>query len=272
MDLNDIKIECERCRRCELCETRQRVVFGTGAEDGGVLLIGEAPGANEDMAGEPFVGRSGKLLDSMMEEVGLSRGENVYITNMAKCRPPQNRDPKPEETDACLFWLKAQIGAIKPKIVVCVGRISAQKIISADFRVTRQHGQFFEHKGALYTATFHPAAILRNMSNKPTAQNDWQIIAEKAQSLGVKLCKPAGGDEGGDCENNGGGAQKTNAEPHATESADSTQTEGAQKPDGMPLFKENTGKAKENNAVPPAKENNNAQETDDGENLQLSLF
>lgn len=263
MDLNDIKIECERCRRCELCKTRQRVVFGTGAEDGGVLLIGEAPGANEDMAGEPFVGRSGKLLDSMMEEVGLSRGENVYITNMAKCRPPQNRDPKPEETDACLFWLKAQIGAIKPKIVVCVGRISAQKIISADFRVTRQHGQFFEHRGVLYTATFHPAAILRNMSNKPTAQNDWQIIAEKAQALGVKLCKPAGGDEGG---------ENANTEPHATEGADSAQTEGAQKPDSMPPFKENKGdKARKNNAVAKISENN-AQETDDGENLQLSLF
>ena len=266
MDLNDIKIECERCRRCELCKTRQRVVFGTGAEDGGVLLIGEAPGANEDMAGEPFVGRSGKLLDSMMEEVGLSRGENVYITNMAKCRPPQNRDPKPEETDACLFWLKAQIGAIKPKIVVCVGRISAQKIISADFRVTRQHGQFFEHRGALYTATFHPAAILRNMSNKPTAQNDWQIIAEKAQSLGVKLCKPAGGDEGE-------GGENANAEPHTTESANGARTaNGAQKYNAEPSFKDNTDKAKENNAVPPTKEKNNTQETDDGENLQLSLF
>lgn len=187
MNLQELKAQCLKCEKCSLCEGRTQVVFGGGNENADILLIGEAPGANEDLEGKPFIGRSGKLLDSMLEEAGLSREKNIYITNMAKCRPPENRDPKPAETAVCLEWLSKQLEIIKPKIVVCVGRISAQKMIDKGFKVTQQHGEFVEKDGVFYTATYHPAAILRNINNKPYAIADWKKIKEKAWKEGAAL-------------------------------------------------------------------------------------
>ena len=121
MFLDELKRECDSCRRCELCESRNNIVFGVGNENADIMLIGEAPGENEDMQGQPFVGRSGKLLDEMIGEYGLSRDKNIYIANMLKCRPPKNRDPKPSEQNLCIEWLDRQIEIIDPKIIVyCV--------------------------------------------------------------------------------------------------------------------------------------------------------
>lgn len=170
---------CKSCRACGLCETRNNVVFGTGNPQAEVMFIGEGPGENEDKQGLPFVGRGGQLLDTMLEAVGLSRKHNIYIANMVKCRPPHNRDPLPEEQDACAHWLADQIAYIRPKIIVCLGRVAAFRMISPDFKVTRQHGQFFEKDGILYMGMFHPAAILRNPNQKPTAFADFVTLRDK---------------------------------------------------------------------------------------------
>ena len=178
-----LKNECLTCRRCNLCETRTQVVFGTGNEQAEVLFIGEGPGENEDKQGEPFVGRGGKLLDTMLEAVGLSRRHNIFIANMVKCRPPKNRDPLPEEQAACSEWLRRQIDWINPKIIVCLGRIAAMKFIGEDFKVTKQHGQFVEKDGRLVMGTFHPAAILRNPHQKPAGFADFVALRDKIAEI-----------------------------------------------------------------------------------------
>lgn len=178
-----LKTRCEACRDCGLCETRHNVVFGVGNPAAEVLFIGEGPGENEDLQGEPFVGRGGKLLDTMLEAVGLSRNHNIYIANMVKCRPPKNRDPLPEEQDACGKWLAEQIRLISPKIVVCLGRIAAFRMISEEFKVTKQHGQFFEKDGVLYMGMFHPAAVLRNPNQKPDAFADFVKLRDKIEEI-----------------------------------------------------------------------------------------
>ena len=178
-----LKQQCLNCRECGLCETRTNVVFGVGNPQAEVLFIGEGPGENEDLQGEPFVGRGGKLLDTMLEAVGLSRKHNIYIANMVKCRPPKNRDPLPEEQAACNRWLTAQLQLIRPKIVVCLERIAAAKWIGEDFKVTRQHGQFFERNGMLVMGMFHPAAILRNPNQKPLAFADFVTLRDKIQEI-----------------------------------------------------------------------------------------
>ena len=178
-----LKTECEACRACTLCQTRHNVVFGVGNPQAEVLFVGEGPGENEDLQGEPFVGRGGKLLDTMLNAVGLSRHRNIYIANMVKCRPPQNRDPLPEEQQACARWLQQQIRMISPKIVVCLGRIAACHFISDDFKVTKQHGQFYEKDGILYMGMFHPAAILRNPNQKPIAFEDFIKLRDKIEDI-----------------------------------------------------------------------------------------
>ena len=182
---NNLKQQCMSCRACGLCETRHNVVFGVGNPQAEVLFIGEGPGENEDLKGEPFVGRAGKLLDTMLEAVGLSRKHNIYIANMVKCRPPQNRDPLPEEQEACAHWLAEQVRLISPKIVVCLGRIAAFHFISPDFKVTKQHGEFFEKDGILYMGMFHPAAILRNPNQKPVAFEDFVKLRDKLTEIGT---------------------------------------------------------------------------------------
>lgn len=187
MTLDELEIECKQCRKCQLCEGRTNLVFGIGKKDADIMLIGEGPGENEDLQGQPFVGRSGQLLDKFLESVDLSRNKNVYIANMVKCRPPKNRDPKPEEQDMCIDWLRKQFKIIRPKIIVCVGRISAQRLINPNFKVTKEHGVFVEKNGVLMMGTFHPAAILRNPNNKALAFRDWLALRDKINELGIEI-------------------------------------------------------------------------------------
>ena len=183
--LEELKKECLSCTACPLRKGARQVVFGVGNENARIMLIGEGPGEQEDIQGEPFVGKSGQLLDKYLELIGLSRKENVYIANIVKCRPEGNRDPKEEEQEVCISWLRRQVREIKPDIIVCLGRIAAQKLISPDFRVTSQHGKFFEKGGILFMGTFHPSALLRYETNKPLALSDFQALREKAKELGI---------------------------------------------------------------------------------------
>ena len=175
----DLVKECVNCQKCSLCETRTNVVVGVGNKNAKVLFIGEGPGENEDLQGEPFVGRGGKLLDKMLEAVDLNRNKNIYIANIVKCRPPKNRDPKPEEQEMCIDWLRNQVKLISPKIIVCLGRISAARIIKSDIKITKEHGQFFEKNGILMMPMLHPAAVLRDPRRKPEAFNDFLILRDK---------------------------------------------------------------------------------------------
>ena len=187
MTLDELEIKCKNCTKCDLFEGRTNLVFGVGKKDADIMLIGEGPGENEDLQGQPFVGRSGQLLDKFLASVDLSRDKNVYIANMVKCRPPKNRDPKPEEQDMCINWLREQFKIIKPKIIVCVGRISAQKLIDKNFKVTQQHGEFIDKNGTLFMGTYHPAAILRNPNNKEAAFGDWLALRDKINELGIEI-------------------------------------------------------------------------------------
>ena len=187
MTLDELEIKCKNCTKCDLCEGRTNLVFGVGKKDADIMLIGEGPGENEDLQGQPFVGRSGQLLDKFLASVDLSRDKNVYIANMVTCRPPKNRDPKPEEQDMCINWLREQFKIIKPKIIVCVGRISAQKLIDKNFKVTQQHGEFIDKNGTLFMGTYHPAAILRNPNNKEAAFGDWLALRDKINELGIEI-------------------------------------------------------------------------------------
>ena len=183
MDLQTLQQECLACRRCGLCATRTNVVFGQGVPDAEVLFVGEGPGASEDAQGLPFVGRSGQLLDHYLEAIDLSREKNVYIANIVKCRPPQNRDPLPEEAKACKPWLRQQFQLLQPRIVVCLGRIAAQQMIDPEFLLTRNHGKFIDKQGTLFMATYHPAALLRYPENKVAAFGDFVTLREKITQI-----------------------------------------------------------------------------------------
>lgn len=178
----ELEKRCQNCRECSLCETRTNVVFGDGSRTAEIMFVGEGPGAHEDEQGVPFVGKAGQLLDDMLAIIGLDR-TMVYIANIVKCRPPQNRDPLPEEQEACSAWLDSQIALMRPKIIVCVGRISAQRYISKDFRVTKEHGLFYDRDGILYMGTFHPAALLRNPNQKPAAFEDFIALRDKINEI-----------------------------------------------------------------------------------------
>ncbi len=183
--LEQLKAQCIECNKCGLCKTRTNVVFGVGNPDSRIMFVGEGPGENEDLQGEPFVGKAGQLLDKYLQVIDLSRKDNVYIANIVKCRPPQNRDPQEEEQTCCIDWLRAQTKIIKPSIIVCLGRIAAQRLISPEFRVTRQHGEFIKKGNILFMGTFHPAALLRNPKNKPDALEDFQALREKIKELNL---------------------------------------------------------------------------------------
>ena len=157
---------CEGCRNCPLGASRTNLVFGVGKVPSELMLIGEGPGEQEDLQGEPFVGPAGKLLDDMLEMIGLDR-TRVYIANTVKCRPPLNRDPAEEEMAACRPWLEQQIALVRPKIIVCLGRIAAGEMIKKDFRITREYGQWFEKDGVKLMAIYHPSALLRDVSKRP---------------------------------------------------------------------------------------------------------
>ncbi len=173
--LKKLKKICEECRSCPLGATRKNLVFGTGNENAELMFVGEAPGEREDATGIPFVGAAGQLLDRYLAAVGIKR-EDVYIANILKCRPPKNRDPLPEEQDACIGYLRQQVKIIKPKIIVCLGRISAMKLISPDYRITKEHGNIVKRGSFMMTAIYHPAALLRDPSKKEAMYLDMKKI------------------------------------------------------------------------------------------------
>lgn len=179
---DNLEAQCMSCRRCGLCHTRTNVVFGVGRRDADILFIGEGPGEQEDLKGEPFVGAAGQLLDSMLSIIDLDR-TNCYIANIVKCRPPMNRDPKEEEQDACIGFLRQQFALIQPQIVVCLGRIAAKRIIDSDFRITREHGQWRCRNGIWMTALYHPSALLRDPQKRPETFDDLLEIRKKIKEV-----------------------------------------------------------------------------------------
>ena len=185
MDLLTLKQTCSDCTRCGLCETRRNVVFGVGNPHSDVLFVGEGPGEQEDKRGEPFVGPAGQLLDDMLSIIDLDRKKNCYIANIVKCRPPGNRDPLETEQDACFGYLEQQIALIQPKIIVCLGRIAAMRLIRADYRITREHGQWTQKNGVWMTAIYHPSALLRDVTKRPETFDDLLKLREKMQELGI---------------------------------------------------------------------------------------
>ena len=168
--------------RCPLSQTRNKAVMGRGSFKSQVLFIAEAPGQNEDRDGIPFTGRSGELLDRLLAEAGMSRGE-IYLTNIVKCHPERNRDPKPEEQEACMPYLKYETWLLRPRIIVCLGRIAAQRIIRPDYRITREHGTFIYRKNTWLTAVYHPSALLRDETKIPETIADLRAIQKKLEEL-----------------------------------------------------------------------------------------
>ena len=179
-----LEAACHSCVRCGLCETRHNVVFGVGNRETDILFVGEGPGEQEDLKGEPFVGPAGKLLDDMLSIIDLDRSRNCYIANIVKCRPPHNRDPLETEQDACIDYLRNQVSLIKPKIIVCLGRIAARRLIREDFRITREHGTWTERNNIWMTAIYHPSALLRDGYKRPETFDDLLSIREKLRELG----------------------------------------------------------------------------------------
>ena len=183
----ELKAECSGCTRCGLCQTRHNVVFGIGKESSDVMFVGEGPGEQEDLQGIPFVGPAGKLLDDMLSIIDLYRQENCYIANIVKCRPPRNRDPLETEQDACIGYLYNQIELVQPKVIVCLGRIAAKRLIDPDYRITRQHGTWVQKNGIWMTAVYHPSALLRDVSKRPETFEDLLSIREKIKEVGAKM-------------------------------------------------------------------------------------
>lgn len=186
LNWNDLEAQCKSCTKCGLCTTRNNVVFGVGCQDADILFVGEGPGEQEDLQGEPFVGPAGKLLDDMLSIIDLDRHKNCYIANIVKCRPPRNRDPQEDEQDACISYLREQISLIQPKIIVCLGRIAAKRMIHEDYRITREHGTWAQRDGVWITAVYHPSALLRDVSKRPETFVDLLSIRSKMQELGIR--------------------------------------------------------------------------------------
>ena len=173
--LEELQQQIKTCLKCSLGQTRTNFVFGVGNPHADVMFIGEAPGADEDAQGEPFVGKAGQLLNKIIEAVGMKR-DNVYICNILKCRPPNNRDPLPEEMELCSAYLLKQIEMIKPKFIICLGRISAQWLLKTNDSLTTMRGKVHEFRGATLIVTYHPAALLRNPNWKRPAWDDMKMF------------------------------------------------------------------------------------------------
>lgn len=181
-DWDTLRRACEQCSGCSLSETRTNLVFGDGNPNAQIMLVGEGPGQQEDLSGIPFVGPAGQLLDQMMAIIDLDRSK-YYITNIVKCRPPHNRDPLAAEQDACIGYLREQTRLIQPKIIICLGRIAAMRLIRPDYRITREHGQWVR-KGAFWlTAIYHPSALLRDEGKRPETFDDLLSIRAKIQEV-----------------------------------------------------------------------------------------
>ncbi len=187
----ELRERCANCRACVLGQTRTNSVFGVGKQDSPVLFVGEGPGQQEDLQGEPFVGAAGKLLDEMLSIIDLGR-DNCYVANVVKCRPPGNRDPREGEQAACVGFLREQIALLRPKLIICLGRIAAGVLIERDYRITRQHGQWLERDGIWYTAIYHPSALLRDPRRRPETFLDLLSIREKVWEVCPELYAPRG--------------------------------------------------------------------------------
>ena len=182
MTWEELENTCENCKKCSLCKTRTNVVFGTGNREAKLMFIGEAPGENEDLSGVPFVGRAGKLFDLYLEAVDIPR-DSVYIANMLKCRPPKNRDPLPAEEDLCIDYLREQVKLIRPKLIVCLGRISAMRLIKPDFKITKEHGIWYTKGAFEISAVYHPSLLLRDPRKKEDMMTDMKAVKAKLDSL-----------------------------------------------------------------------------------------
>lgn len=182
MDWETLHGQCAGCQRCQLSAQRTQTVFGVGPQQTPILFVGEGPGQQEDLQGEPFVGPAGQLLDDMLSIIDLGR-HNCYITNVVKCRPPQNRDPLPEEKEACLPFLRMQFRLLRPKMVICLGRIAAASLIHEDYRITKEHGTWTEKSGTWMTAIYHPSALLRDPGKRPETFRDLLLIRDKIKDL-----------------------------------------------------------------------------------------
>ena len=179
--LEELKQKCNNCHKCKLCNGRQNIVFGTGNPNADIMFIGEGPGGDEDRIGEPFVGKAGQLMNKAFDIVSIKR-ENVYIANIVKCRPPQNRDPQEDEITACIDYLRYQVMIIQPKIIVLLGRIALQNILGKDYKITSSRGKWIEKKGILYLPTWHPAALLRDETKKIEFLKDLSLVMETFNS------------------------------------------------------------------------------------------
>jgi DNA polymerase len=184
VSLTMIREELGECTRCKLSGGRQKIVFGVGNPDAALVFVGEAPGADEDRQGEPFVGAAGQLLTKMIVAMGLSR-EDVYICNIIKCRPPGNRNPEPDEIAACEPFLKKQLASIRPRMIVCLGKFAAQCLLRSDAPISRLRGRFHTYEGIPLMPTFHPAFLLRNPASKREVWSDLQQVMAELDRLGI---------------------------------------------------------------------------------------
>lgn len=180
--MEELKGYCYRCHKCRLAETRTNVVFGEGNEHADIMFVGEGPGYYEDVQGRPFVGKAGQLLDKMIEAISLKRSD-VYIANVVKCRPPENRNPFEDESSVCLDYLRWQVKLIQPKIIVCLGAVSAKNLINPDLSISRQRGQFVKKGNIYFMPTYHPSYLLRNELAKKDAWEDFKNIADKLKKI-----------------------------------------------------------------------------------------
>ena len=179
--MDELRKFCFKCRKCRLYETRTNVVFGEGNEDADIMFVGEGPGYYEDVQGRPFVGKAGQLLDKMIEAINFKRSD-VYIANVVKCRPPENRNPMEEECNACLDYLRWQVKLIHPKIIVCLGAVAAKNLIDPNFSISKQRGRFIKKGNIYFMPTFHPSYLLRNEAAKKHAWQDLQEVKSKLMS------------------------------------------------------------------------------------------
>lgn len=182
MNWEELQSTCLQCTKCSLCSTRTNVVFGVGCKTADIMFVGEGPGEQEDLQGVPFVGAAGHLLDDMLSIIDIDR-TNCYIANIVKCRPPRNRDPEEMEQEACIGYLFRQMELVSPKVVVCLGRVAAKRLISPDYRITREHGTWVYRNGIWMTAIYHPSALLRDVSKRPETFDDLLSIRDKLTKI-----------------------------------------------------------------------------------------
>lgn len=182
LNWDELEQRCLACNQCNLCNTRTNLVFGVGRKDADVMFVGEGLGEQEDIKGEPFVGAAGQLLDSMLSIIDLDR-TNSYIANIVKCRPPGNRDPEDGEQEACINYLRNQVALVQPKVIVCLGRVAARRLINPNYRITQEHGTWICRNGIWMTAIYHPSALLRDVSKRPETFEDLLEIRAKLKEV-----------------------------------------------------------------------------------------